>query len=284
MERPGMTNRMQALIGVGVFFIFVMGMSSVAVAADGDGVAEAAPSQDTALQDATRDQILQTIDATRQADPELAAEMERQLHLIESGDAAPTPTERELQGGAVAADPHGSEPFGFPGGATEATGAPELIGPPVDGPKNFEQVQSDPRMDDVRRQFEGGQLSEDQAREKVFEVLRDHGVEPNDGREWERQGERGEGFERAFERMSSEGREHAESMERMFEHEGERPEVLRETSERELGMPERSLETPVREYEVPTREYETPTRESDMLERMPEGSEPSHEYETPPHH
>lgn len=237
MERRGMDGMFG---GLGLLFFIMMIGSPSAFAADGDGVVEAAPSHtDAGLEHATRDRILHTIDATRQTDPELAVEMERQLHLMDSGEATLTPSERDLQGGTPTAEAASGEVFGVPGG----TGAPELIGPPVEGPANFEQVQSDPRMEDVRRQFEGGQLSEDQAREKVFEVLRDHGVEPNEGREWEHQGER------------------TESMERLFEHEGERSEALREAFERELGTPERSLETP---------------------EHMPESAEPPHEYEAPP--
>lgn len=216
-------------VGIGfisVFLLLVMGTPS-ASAAD----AEAAPA-DATLDGASREHILQTIEATRASDPELAAEMERQFELMEAG-AAPRETSGDILG--------------------DRLGAPELIGPPGDTSGNFEEVQADPRMQDIHQQFEGGQLSEDQAREKMFEVLRDHGIEPNDGHEWEHQSEHSEGMERAFERMSTEGRERMESMghemdmeresmERMFEH---------ESMEHEVESPEREFEAPMRELEAP---------------------------------
>jgi len=188
--------------------------------------------------EAAEAQILQTIEATRASDPELATEMERQLHLMESGDSGVTAAERETP--------------------SETLGTPELVGPPVDAPDNFEEVQADPRMQDIRQQFEGGQLSEAQAREKMFDVLRDHGIEPNDGHEWEHQGGQSEGMERAFERMSTEGREHMESMER-------------ESMERMFEAPLHEMEAPERSSDMPMPEHESEMPEPMMSEPQTQG-------------
>lgn len=243
-----------------VLLLLVMGIPS-ASAADTE-----AASADATLDGAGREHILQTIEATRASDPELAAEMERQFELMETGEA-PRETSGDILG--------------------DRLGAPELIGPPVDTSGNFEEVQADPRMQDIHQQFEGGQLSEDQAREKMFDVLRDHGIEPNDGHEWEHQGEHGEGLERAFEHMSTEGREHMESMERetgpmerMVERESmesmERM-VEHESMEHEVESPEREFEAPMRESEAPVRESNAPMPEHDteapehMMPEQPAG-------------
>jgi len=132
----------------------------------------------------------------------------------------------------------------------------------------FQEVHNDPRMQELRDQFESGQMNEGQARDRMFEILRDHGIEPADGREWE-QGGHQEGFERAYEQMSPEARE---QMERMFE--GEHPAMERElgTFERMYESPERLYESPERMYESTEHEYEAPTREFETMQR---------EYEAP---
>lgn len=313
-------RRLIGLLGVGLTIMVPLIPS--AFAADGD-TAEAAPIEamavDSPTQDASREHILQEIEATRQTDPELAEVMEEQLKLLEESGRATLSTSDT---GTTATT---SNPFGQWGQGEAATanslGAPGLLGPPIEiGPQGqpigqpgeqeglndqqrglFEQVQADPRMQQVREQFEGGQLSEQQAREKVFEVLRDHGIEPNNGREWEQEGmrgegmtqegvrgelgERGEGFERAFERMDPNARE---QMERLFgEHEAsgareqEQHETFREMMEREFGTFERTMDSPElqRESETQERMYETPTREMDTMMRETETLERS--YETP---
>jgi hypothetical protein len=278
---------MGGLLAVGMTMVMA---AAVAWAADegAPGTVEAA--QVGELTDASRDQILRTIEATRQTDPELAAEMERQFDLMESGQFDPRVPAHDVAGAEAGqrldgeADPR-------------LIGPPvELIGPPVEGggypneDPRFQEVQSDPRMQAIREGYEAGRLTEDQAREGVFEVLRDHGVEPDNGREWERHEWDGaapdERLDRAWEHMSPEARE---QMERLYEHEGERTEMNREMFEREFGAsaehsfegPERAYEAPVREYEAPMREYEAPVRESETPERAYEA--PEHEYQAPEH-
>lgn len=82
-------------------------------------------------------------------------------------------------------------------------------------------------MQELHRQYEGGQLTKDQAWEKTSEILKDHGVTPDNGREWSNAGREGNGagstegragrdstersgFEHAWDRMSSEAREQLE--------------------------------------------------------------------------
>ena len=40
-----------------------------------------------------------------------------------------------------------------------------------------DQVLADPRIQEVRRQFELGELPEEEAREQLFAILKDHGIE-----------------------------------------------------------------------------------------------------------
>jgi hypothetical protein len=261
-------------MGLGLFLAIPSGW-----AAD-EGTAETAQAGGT---DASREQILQTIEATRQTDPELAAEMENQLKLLESGDVdlhAPG-TDKEF---ALGAPPNVTGDLPSPGTDQSNT---RLIGPPVeDGAQDplYNQVQSDPRMEEVRRQFESGGLSEDQAREQVFEILRDYGIEPDNGREWGHGDERLDGFERAWEQMSPEARE---QMERLFGHEAEQSEMDREMFERELGSPERyfegyeregDYEMVKREFDAVQRDYEAAERSYEDLQREYEAPEPEYEY------
>lgn len=293
---------------IGVSLGLLLGFASPAWAAD--DAAEAA----SATTDASREQILQTIETTRQTDPALAEEMERQLGLMDSGDLKLSLPEGESDRTTL--------------GGPEALGAPGLIGPPGEddqsgGDPRFQAVQSDPRMQAVREQFEAGNLTEGQAREQVFEVLRDYGIEPAGGREWEHgqgsqdgEGKTQEGFERAWEHMSPEAHE---QMERLYEQGGERSEGERQTFERmfesierqyespeheattgtreyeapthEVGSTTREVESVTREYEATTRDYETPARESQTTTHEYEAPtreyqmpEPPREYEAPPQH
>lgn len=281
-------------------------------AADGE-TAEAA---EVTAADVSHEHILQTIEATRQTDPELAAEMERQFDLYESGRMEAS----ELSGRDLA--------VGAPPESGEGRSDPRLVGPPVEAGRSgadqavFEQVQSDPRMQETRRQFEAGEITEGQAREQVSGVLRDHGIEPNNGREWEGAGMGGEsgreqgegGFSREFHnegRFDTEGRgyehmspEAREQMERFFGPEGdadrasfERDSTMQEEGpegaerdfgrmmEREFGGSERSMEYErsmegmERSFEGPMREFESQTREFESPERSFESA--GREYEAP---
>ena len=311
-------------MGMRLWAVAVVGMACFVMtpatwAADGSATDSAA----AGIADTTRDQVLQEIEATRQTDPELAKEMEAQLGLLESGELTlpqPKAYEGGLALGAPPSDVLGGTNMNPQGNFKGMNGAP-VGGDGTAGSeqeRRFMQVQSDPRMEDVRRQLEGGQLSEQQAREKVFEVMRDYGVDPNNGREgaegrggYEGRGngehdsksqERGEGLERSWEQMSPEARE---QMERLFTgHEGDQPEMTREGFEREAGSMERhfegrenenhagpemierefqggmerSSETPER-FEAPTREFESPTREFESPTRDLES--PAREVEAP---
>ena len=289
-------------------------------AADADPTAEAAQAPTS---DATHDQILQAIETTRQTDPELAVEMENQLKLLDAGEFAPQAptTDTGLALGAPQAGPQAvtgrrladTLPNGGLVGPPVDAGGPVsggLIGPPTEGgtphgqDPRFDQVQADPRMQQVREQFEAGNLSEDQAREKIVEVLKDHGIEPNNGHEWDHEGVAGEGtlreglgheferggFERALEHMAPEARE---QMERLSgEHATEGPERYRETfereslagagSQRETESLERTFEGPQLEHssETPTREYESSTHEYQASDHTYEA--PEHDYQAPP--
>jgi len=235
------------MVGVGMT---ALGVMPSAWAADGDA-AEAAQPGAPGL---THEQILQDIEATRLTDPELAQEMERQLQLLESGELTVEDLERDRALG-----------LGAPAGELPTGGElpmPVGIGPPVEGgttsqDPRVQAVQSDPRMQELREQFESGQLSEDQARERVFEILRDHGIEPAEGREGNHEEgeslEHREEMERAWEQMAPEARE---QMERLYE-----------GREHEFEMPSHEYEAPMREYEMP--EHGIPTPEHDMEPPMP---------------
>ncbi len=283
-----------ALLAVAITLV----TSPLAWAADDEGTVEAAQ---TEVAPTTREHILQAIEDTRQTDPELAREMEAQLELLNTGELSPPSLEAPETGLSLGAPPTdvssssnvprsqgfmGSTPLG--GDNTNLSERDRL----------FMQVQSDPRMEDVRRQFEGGQISPDQAREKVFDVLRDYGIEPNEGREWgsaEGRMMNGEGFreglgmeshpggERSWEQMSPEARE---QMERFFGHEGDspedRPEMMHEGFDREMGTSERYFEGRENEYhsgpEVIERE-----RAFESMDRSFEAEAPTHEYESSTH-
>jgi len=261
-----------AVVSVGLFLIIPS-----AWAAD-DETAEAA------VTDAARQHLLETIEATRQTDPALANEMERQLDMLDAGELRLSGDQDEALG-APALD---GERLGGVGGDGL------LVGPPVEGgglsehDPRVQQVQSDPRMQEIREAYESGQLTESQALERTFEVLRDHGMEPAEGREWDHEGMTHEGFERAYERMAPEARE---QMERLFEHEGERPGMEHEAFERYLESPERSTESPEHELgdresdmlerssEIPERYLESPERASEAPERVSEA--PEHDVQPP---
>ena len=258
----GMRMRWMAVL---VMLVSILGLAPTnASAANGD-TAEAA---EVARPDMNREQILQTIETTRQTDPELAAEMERQLELFDSG-------ELDLQDHDTLTPPSESAD-GLP------SGAPELIGPPVETggsgqDPRFEAVQSDPRMQELHERFESGELTEDEAREQVFDILRDHGIEPDNGREWEHpegafehglELERGEGFEH----MAPEAREQLEHdmLERTYE-----------TLEHEYEAPAHEYETLEHEYEAPAYEYEAPEQESPE-HKMQFPPEQDYDHEVPP--
>ena len=255
-------------------------------AADEDATAEAAQVESPDTHDVTREQILQEIDATRETDPELAAEMERQFQQWESGELDLT-AERQVA---------------FEGSTANAgQGTPELIGPPVDGGTTgtMPSYMTPELRDQLFQVYDGvanGQVSEQEARAKAEEIMREHGIDSREmGRGYEgTEQEHREAFERAMEQMSPEARE---QMEKFFEgreveyremgqgvegHEMERGEFETMQREYELAAPEapqrefegatREYEAATREYEAATHEYEAPTREFEAL---------THEYEAP---
>ena len=221
----------------------------------------------TGATEPTHEQILQAIEATRQTDPELAAEMENQLELFESGEL-----DLRAEGGV----PHGTTQegdvtLGVSGGIPNAgEGMPSYMTPEL-----REQ------LGNVFDRRAGGELTEEQARSQAEAIMQEHGIDPremglgHEDTEGQWQDDRGEGFERAYmEQMSPEARE---QMERFFsDHEaGEQPTMDREAFEREFGTfeaPTHEYEGTVREYEAPAFEYEAPTHEYEA---------PIHEYEAP---
>ena len=233
----------------------------------------------TGATEPTHEQILQAIEATRQTDPELAAEMENQLELFESGEL-----DLRAEGGV----PHGTTQegeitLGVSGGIPNAgEGMPSYMTPEL-----REQLSN------VFDRRSGGELTEEQARAQAEAILQEHGIDPREmgpghegtfEHEGDWQGDRGEGFERAYmEQMSPEARE---QMERFFsDHEaGEQPTMDREAFEREFGTfeaPTHEYEGTVREYEAPAFEYEAPAHEYEAPTHEYEA--PTHEYEAPTH-
>jgi hypothetical protein len=213
------------------------------------------------LSEASREQILSEIEATRQTDPALAAEMEEQLRQLDAG-------ELELHSmnadGGVAPDAPSLETSG--GLPTDGL----LLGPPVDagtGPT------ADSLPPEVRAQLEklfdeqgtGDPAKDGAVREEAERILREAGIDPREvgpGHEgWDHEGWDREGAEHSWEQMSPEAREQMERF--MSEHELEGP--MREYE----GMTH-EYEAPSAEFEAPTHEYEAPTYEA-----------PTHEYEAP---
>ena len=106
------------MIGLGL----AMTLSAPRVYAAEGSTAEAAEAGAT---DTSREHILQNIEATRQTDPELAAEMENQLKLFESGEL-----NLRAEGGLPGGTTHeGDVAHGIAGGLPGGG----LVGPPVDG-------------------------------------------------------------------------------------------------------------------------------------------------------
>lgn len=255
--------RMRWMMGVGMVGISVFFVTPSVWAAD-ESTAEAAQVPTGVIEPAgvtepTREQILQAIDATRQTDPELAAEMENQLRLFESGEL-----DLRAEGGV----PHGTTQegdvtLGVSGGIPNAGVAPGLVGPPVDGQQgegmpSYMTPELREQLSTVFDRRGAGELTEEEARAQAETILQEHGVDPR---------EVGPGHEGELEHMSPEARE---QMEQFFsEHEaGEQPTMDRETFEREFG----TFEAPTHEYEAVTHEYEAPIHEYEA---------PTHEYEAP---
>lgn len=232
-------------------------------------------------------------------DPALREQMLHELQQMEASGGLPQTTgdlPAPQQGNASdqgqGAGAQASPMDGLPGGEGQGLVAGPTTGGQGDPGRQaaFEAVQQDPRMESIRQQFESGQINEGTARDQMFEVLRDHGVTPDSGREWDpregtgQDGEMGAGREWGMER--GEGMEHMspearEQMERMFgEHDAERGGMEFErgsmTDPREMEIyreaPEQYREAPeqYRDYEAPARGFEAPSYE------------PEREYEAPP--
>jgi len=259
---------MWVVAGIGLGLLLVI--PSVR-AADGD-------TAQAAVSDVTRDQVLQTIEATRQADPDLAAEMERQLDLMETGE--------EVEGPEKAAE-HLREAISHleDGGKTEQADkltevlgrlergeiTPEqceleareilgdefegfergdlLVGPPVEG-QTGEYLPPEARAQ-LEKLFQeqgtGDPAKDAHVREEAKRILKEYGIEHPD---WEHEGEWEKGDWK--EHMSPEAHE---QMERLYEGE-HHDEMEREAFERTSETPERMYEAPERTYEQ-YREHES---------------------------
>jgi len=223
------------------------------VASSDDGIA----SSDNEV---TLDQVRELIEA--ETDPELRAEMEAQLHLMESGQLDVHTIERELVSGA-------------PSARQDAVGGPRssdglLVGPPIEigmtggaTAGNYLPPEARAELEQLFQQGTGDPSQDGHLREQAEQIMEKYGIErPAEGMEGRGEFEHGGNMERAMEQMGAETREQTEhQMERM---------------EREFGGPpsERSVEAPTREYEAPTHEYEARSRESEA---------PQHEQDMPMH-
>lgn len=259
------------VVVVGLGTAMMMSLPS-AQAADAD--AAEVPAAE-AMSEASHAQILQEIEATRATDPELAAEMERQLSLFEAGDLST----HELELGA----PTGAT-GGLDGGATLAEALPRqgYLGPPVDdgappvtgGSGDYLPPAAREELETLFSQGTGDPNSEtDRAlREEAEKIMEKYGIEHDFAQEGFEHDERG--FEHALEQMPAEAHE---QMERFFEQEGPYRE-MDHVGEHEQGMSERDVETMMKEYDAPEtsgHEVEMPTHEYEMPEM------PTHEYEAP---
>jgi hypothetical protein len=174
--------------GIGLTLGMCLGLPT-AWAAD-EAVAEAST---ISFSDVDRGQLLQSIEATRQSDPELAAEMEQQLQSLESGDL--NLRDLGLEGTRAA-----GESFGGPqSGSRELTaglpgvtptsipafegGAEPLIAP-SGGRSGGESLPPDARRE-LQELFQQGtgdpNSSKDrELREKAGEILEKHGIDPRE--------------------------------------------------------------------------------------------------------
>lgn len=297
-------------VGMGLMLGLCMGLPRV-WAAD-EAIAEAST---LSFSEADRSQLLQSIEATRQSDPELATEMEQQLRLLESGelshqdlalDARPA---GELAVGAV---PGLAE---LPGGLAGATPLPmpvvdiggDRLSPPGGGQSGGEHLPPEARreLEELFQQGTGDPSSpkDRELREKANEILEKYGVEAHEFEGHHEGGQPGEGPgvpERAWEQMAPEARE---QLERLYggreaeasghetfgrevegggiELDGRASERMNDTPTREHETSSREFEAPTREYEAPSHEYEAPTHEYEAPAREYEA--PTHEYEAPSH-
>lgn len=290
--------------GIGVMLGMCLGLPTV-WAAD-ESIAEAST---ISFSDMDRSQVVQSIEATRQSDPELAAEMEQQLRLLDSGDlnlrdlgvegaraagesfGGPQSGPRELTAGLPGATPT-SIPVFESGGELTTTGGGR-------GGGEYLPPEAKRELQELFQQGTGDPSSQKdrELHEKANEILEKYGVE---ARGFE--GHEGDGAgvpERAWEQMAPEARE---QMERLYggghegeasgretfgremefhgaEQEGRASERMNDVPTREHEMSGREVETATREFEAPTREYEAATREYEAPAREQEA--PTREYEAP---
>jgi hypothetical protein len=110
-------------------------------------------------------QLRDAIEEARTSDPELALVLEDQLAQVQRGgiDAVQS-DEMDL---SLGVDSEMFADAGFSGPMGAMTGDPLL-----------DSLDQDPRMAQLREQYDGGELSEDQARDKLFALMREHGVDP----------------------------------------------------------------------------------------------------------
>lgn len=187
-------------------------------------------------------------------DPELREAMQEQLELLESGQLD---LDRELALGAPE--------LGAPGGA------PELIGPPVDGNPSTMPDYMTPELREqlfnVYDQVAAGGLSEQDARAQAEAILREHGIDPREvGPGHDREFD--EHMREQFEQMSPEAREQMEQYR-------EQMESYREQMEHEFHAPEHEMESMTREYEAPLREQEASFEAPEQPQvEPPEGMHP----------
>ena len=250
------------------------------------------------MSEVDREHVLQSIEATRQTDPELAAEMEQQLQLLNSVGLSLQDLEGADRGMALGAAPGAGELTGGLPGATSVpmpvvdTGRGQ-IGPPGDRSTSGESLPPEARkeLEALFQQGTGDPNSEKdrELREQAHEILERYGIDPREmGPDREDHGEMFQGSERAWEQMAPEAREQMERFYGGREAESFGRDAASHGVEREGMTSERASEAPTHEHEGATREFEAPTHEYEAATREFEGAvreyeAPAREFEAPTH-
>lgn len=158
------------------------GSTSVVWAADRDyGTVEAAEMGAEQItpqpgSDVAHDQIMQRVELLRQVDPALAEKMENQVKAIESGmpQHQLLPEQGQLDLGAPIGDAPMEE-------ALDETALRQRAEEQMMRDVRLQRLFSDSRLQELRQQVQAGQLSEEQGRERLADILREYGLGPPAG-------------------------------------------------------------------------------------------------------
>ena len=240
------------------FGVCLLGRSGILGAADHDsGAAEVShthtvhtmPTESHTISD----QITQHIDVIRQADPALAQDMEHQLQVVESGVSSQRRSKD--QNGSEAPSSLGKTMGGSADETTLRKHAEEEV---LEDPR-FQQAFSDPRLRELRQQAQFGELSEEQVRKRVMEILHDHGIEPEHQQDLARSGDgKLEGLSRKFE-LGERLPEASEQIERLSETRAKDEDDDIDHDDDELPMIQPVDIDPATHRQAPTPTVETPS-------------------------